>query len=330
MAELLSVTEAGLYCARGDFYVDPWQPVPRAVLSHAHADHAPQGIAGALCARPSVPLLAHRQVAERLEGLDYRAPVTLGGVRVSLHPSGHLFGAAQVRLEADGEVWVYSGDYKRAPDPTCEPFEPVACDVFITEATFGLPVFRWEPPEQVVQELYDWWMQNRAAGRASLLFCYALGKAQRILAELARLTEHTVFVHGAIAALSAIYREAGVSLAPTETVVESERRDFSGELVLSPLAARGTPWMRRFADRQEALASGFMRVRGNRRRRAFDRGFVLSDHADWPALLDTIAQVGARKVKVTHGFAQPLARFLREKGIDAEALELPQPVATED
>jgi putative mRNA 3-end processing factor len=325
MPDLLTVTEAGLYCEKGDFHIDPSSPVPRAVLTHAHADHAPAGIGQAFCTRASVPLLAHRKVAQALEGLDYRAPVTLGGVRVSLHPSGHLLGAAQVRLEADGEVWVHSGDYKRAPDPTCAPFEPIACDVFITEATFGLPVFRWEPTGKVMQELLDWWMQNRAAGRASLLFCYALGKAQRILAELARLTERTVFVHGAMEAVCQLYREAGVILAPTETVVESEKRDFAGELVLAPISARGTPWMRRFGDRHEALASGFMRVRGNRRRRAFDRGFPLSDHADWPALLDTIAQVGARRIKVTHGYAQPLARFLREHGLEAEALELPAP-----
>ena len=323
MAELLTVTEAGLYCERGGFWVDPWAPVERAILTHAHADHATEGVAEMICAAPSAPILRHRLAKGSIDAVPYREARTLGEVRVSLHPSGHLLGAAQVRIECEGEIWVVSGDYKRQHDPTCEPFEPLFCDVFVTEATFGLPVFRWDPPEQVVGEIFDWWNANRAAGRASVLFCYALGKAQRILAELRKLTDRTVFVHGAIDAICQLYREAGVELLPTQKVVETERRRLAGELVLAPLSARGTPFMRRLGDRQEALASGFMRVRGNRRRRAFDRGFPLSDHADWPALLDTIAQVGARSVRVTHGHAQPLARYLQERGLDARVLPTP-------
>jgi putative mRNA 3-end processing factor len=323
MPELLTVTDSGLYCERGGFHVDPWVAVERAILTHAHADHAPAGIQQIICSEASAPIVRHRLAEGSVDGVPYRESRVFGDVRVSLHPSGHILGAAQIRLECDGEVWVVSGDYKRQPDPTCEPFEPLFCDVFVTEATFGLPVFRWDPVEQVIGEIFEWWNQNRAAGRASVLFCYSLGKAQRLLAELKRLTDRTVFVHGAIEAICALYRAAGVELLPTEKVVETECRKLVGELVLAPLSARGTPFMRRLGDRQEALASGFMRVRGNRRRRAFDRGFALSDHADWPGLLDTVAQVGARSVRVTHGYAQPLARYLGERGLDARVLPTP-------
>ena len=235
-----------------------------------------------------------------------------------------MLGSAQLRVEADGEVWVVSGDYKRAPDPTCAPFEPLRADVFLTEATFGLPVFRWEPPDAVIEDLLGWWETNREAGRASLVFCHVLGKAQRLLGELLLRTDRRVFAHGAIAGMSDVYRDAGVRLLPLDRVAETAKgKDFAGELVLAPITARGTPWMRRFGDAAIALVSGFMRVRGERRRRSVDRGFALSDHAYWPALLDTIRETGAGRVLVTHGYAVPLAQRLRELGIQAEALETP-------
>ena len=317
--DLLTVSDKGLYCARGGFYIDPWQPVDRAVLTHAHADHARPGSAHYLAAEPSAPVLRHR-LGVAPQTLRYGEKLRLGDVDISLHPSGHLLGAAQVRLEADGQVWVVSGDYKRAADPTCAAFEPLRCHVFVTEATFALPIYRWPPPSQVAQDIFGWWEANRAAGRASVLFCYALGKAQRILAELAVFTDRSVFVHGAIDVVCGLYREAGVAMLPTTKVTETEKgRVFVGELVLAPVAAQNTKWLRRIGDYESAFASGWMQVRGERRRRALDRGFVLSDHADWPALLATVEETGAHRVITTHGRSEALARYLSENGRTAEA-----------
>jgi putative mRNA 3-end processing factor len=324
MSDLLTVTPQGLYCARGGFHVDPWAPVARAVLTHAHADHAREGSAEYLCAAPGLPVARHRLPEARIEAWPYGEQHTVGGVRLSFHPAGHVLGSAQLRIESEGEVWVVSGDYKRAADPTCAAFEPQRAHVFLTEATFGLPVFRWDPTASILEDLLRWWQTNREAGRASVVFCHVLGKAQRLLAELALRTERRVFAHGAIAGMSDVYRDAGVRMLPVDRVADTAKgRDFAGELVLAPITARGTAWMKRFGDAAIALASGFMRVRGERRRRSLDRGFALSDHADWPALLDTIRETGASRVLVTHGYPVPLAHRLRELGLLAEALETP-------
>jgi putative mRNA 3-end processing factor len=210
-----------------------------------------------------------------------------------------------------------SGDYKRDADPTCEPFEPVSCDTFITESTFGLPIFRWDPARDVIAELFGWWEDNRAAGQASVLFCYTLGKAQRILAALAERTDRRVLVHGAMTTMTEAYRRAGVRMLATDVLVERGRQTAAGELVLAPLSARGTPWMRRLGEFSDAFASGTMRIRGMRRQRNVDRGIVLSDHADWPALLQTIAEVGASRVLSTHGYPEPLARYLQSQRIES-------------
>ena len=324
MPDLLSMTPQGLHCARGGFHVDPWLPVPRAVLTHAHADHAREGSATYLCAAPGLPIARHRLQGSVIEAWPYGERHTVGDVQLSFHPAGHVLGSAQLRLEVDGQVWVVSGDYKRAPDPTCAPFEPVRADVFLTEATFGLPVFRWDPTDSVIEDLLGWWEANREAGRASLVFCHVLGKSQRLLAELGRRTDRRVFAHGAIAGMCDVYRDAGIHLVPVDRVADTAKgKDFAGELVLAPITARGTPWMRRFGEAAVALVSGFMRVRGERRRRSVDRGFALSDHADWPALLETIRETGAGRVLVTHGYAVPFAQRLRELGFQAEALETP-------
>lgn len=320
--DLVVASPAGLACPRGAFHVDPVQPVEMAVVTHAHADHARAGSAQYLCAAPSLPLLARRLGDdERIRAVAYGERVSLGETLVSLHPAGHVLGSAQVRIEHEGRTWVVTGDYKRQPDPTCEPFELLPCDGMVTEATFALPIYRWPDPDEVSREIFEWWGANRAHGRASVLFCYALGKAQRVLAMLSRLTDRRVFIHGAIDPIVAIYRAAGVQMLPTEPVADTARgRSFAGELVLAPELAIGSPWMRRFGAHETALASGWMRVRGNRRRRSFDRGFELSDHADWPALLETIRACGARRVLATHGYAGPLAQYLAEHGLSAEAL----------
>ena len=316
---MLQETAAGLYCPAGDFHIDPWQPVPRAVITHAHGDHARPGSSAYLCATDSAPLLRRRFGPEAfVQAVAYAEPVSLGGVRVSLHPAGHVLGSAQVRLESGDGVWVLSGDYKRAADPTCDPFEPLECDTFVTESTFGLPIYRWDATEIVVREVLDWWDRNREKGLTSVLFCYTLGKAQRVLSELARLTDVPVHVHGMMIPMIEAYRERGITMLPTVALIEKPKgTSFAGELVLAPLSARGTPWMRRLGDISDAFVSGLMRVRGVRRQRAFDRGFVLSDHADWSAILETIVETGARRVLATHGHAEPLARFLTAQGYES-------------
>jgi putative mRNA 3-end processing factor len=319
---VLTETADGLYCEDGAFYIDPWGAVPRAVITHAHGDHARAGSAAYLCAAPSAALLRRRFGPDAIvEGLPYDRPLALGATTVSFHPAGHILGSAQVRIEGPGGVWVVSGDYKRAPDPTCAGFEPVRCDTFVTESTFGLPIYRWDETGVVMRELLSWWDGNRERGLTSILFCYTIGKAQRLLAELARVTDNTVLVHGMMVPMIEVYRAAGVPTLPSETLVDRPRgRSLAGELVLAPLSARGTAWMRRLGDFSDALVSGLMRVRGVRRQRAYDRGFVLSDHADWPALLATIAQTGAGRVIATHGHAESLSRYLREQGLDSSVM----------
>jgi putative mRNA 3-end processing factor len=312
----------GLYCPAGGFYVDPWGPTERALITHAHGDHARAGSLAYLCAAPCRPLLERRLgVDVQIESLPYGQSIVIGDVRVSFHPAGHIRGSAQIRIEGAAGIWVVAGDYKRAADPTCTAFEVVRCDTFVTESTFGLPIYRWDPIESVIAEIVEWWTENERQDRTSVLFCYTLGKAQRLLAELTRVTDRTVFVHGAMASMIDAYRHAGVRMLETASATEAPKgRKFAGELVLAPLSARGTPWMRRLGVHSDGFASGLMRVRGVRRQRAFDRGFVISDHADWPALLQTIADTRAARVFATHGHAEPLARHLREQGLDAGVL----------
>ena len=320
-SDLVVATPRGLYCAAGDFYVDPWEPVREAITTHAHGDHARPGSAHYVTAAPGAGVLAHRLEGANITAVPYGEPFMRGGIRVSLHPAGHVLGSAQVRIERDGEVWVISGDYKREPDLTCAPFEPLEAEVFITEATFGLPVYRWGPTADVVSELLAWWQSQAKLGRTAVLFCYTLGKAQRILAELARHGDRPIYVHGAVEEMTARYREAGVHLGVTERVVEQAKgKTFAGELVLAPLSARGTPWMKRLGDTSSGFASGWMRVRGERRRRNLERGFALSDHADFPALLRTVKETRARRVLVTHGYAEQFAHYLRDLGVDAQTL----------
>jgi len=319
---MLTETAQGLYCPDGDFHIDPWGPVPRALITHAHGDHARFGSAGYLCTDQCAPLLRRRFGSDAaIESVRYGHSLTLGSTRVSFHPAGHVLGSAQIRVEGAGGVWVVSGDYKIAPDPTCVPLEPVTCDTFITESTFALPIYRWDDVDVVIAELMSWWESNRERGLTSVVFCYTIGKAQRLLAELARVTDRPVLVHGMMVPMIEVYRSAGIAMVPAQTLIDRPRgTSLAGELVLAPLSARGTPWMRRLGDLSDAFVSGLMRVRGVRRQRAYDRGFVLSDHADWPALLDTITATGASRVIATHGHAEPLARFLREQGLDSSVM----------
>lgn len=321
MSDLLEVTESGLYCAAGDFHIDPWRRVPRAVITHAHADHARPGCDRYLCAAPGKLLLRTRLGAGgTIDCLRRGESLSINGVRVSLAPAGHVLGSAQVRLEHRGVVWVVTGDYKLAPDPTCDPFEPVEADVLVTESTFGLPIYRWPDPAEVAAEIDAWWRANQAAGRASILFAYALGKAQR-LAALVDPSIGPIIAHGAVAKLVRAYRDSGVRLPPVEGVPPGARSLGQGRaLVLAPPSAAGSGWLRLFGPSSCAAASGWMMLRGVRRRRGFDRGFVLSDHADFPGLLTAVEASRARRVLVTHGSADAFARYLRERGLDAAVL----------
>ena len=316
---LLQPRAEGLYCPAGDFFIDPLEPVARAVVTHAHGDHARQGNARYYVASAGLGLMRERLGEPALiEAFDYGAPFDLGEVRVSLHPSGHMLGAAQVRMEHAGRVVVVSGDYKREADPTCAPFQPVPCDTFVSESTFALPVYRWPPMTQVIDELLAWWEDCARRKVTAVLFCYALGKAQRLLAELATRIDRVVYLHGALLRLTGLYREAGVALLPTQALDENARgAALAGELVLAPPSAAGSPWMRRFPNASTGFASGWMQIRGNRRRRGYERGFVVSDHADWNGLLQSVADSGARRVYVTHGEGHALVRFLQEQGVDA-------------
>ncbi len=316
---LLRVTDRGLYCEAGDFYIDPWQPVDRAVITHAHGDHARWGSRHYLASAEGSRVLRTRLGADAsIEYLEFRQKISLNGVRLSLHPAGHILGSAQIRVEHGGEVWVVSGDYKVDPDPTCTPFEVVPCRTFISESTFGLPIYRWQPQAEVFAEMRDWWSANAAAGRASIVYAYALGKAQRVLSGLIDASVGPIYTHGAVERLTRDYRDSGIALPPTRHASEMPRgHDFGGSLVIAPPSAAGSTWLRRFGAASPAFASGWMQIRGARRRRAVDRGFVLSDHVDWPALLSTITGTGAERVWVTHGFREPVVRWLVDHGIEA-------------
>jgi putative mRNA 3-end processing factor len=325
--DLIVSTDRGLYCAAGDFHIDPWRPVPRAIITHAHSDHARSGSEVYVCHRDTAPILRKRLGDVAIETAAYGEMLTRNGVELSFHPAGHVLGSAQVRVALNGETWVASGDYKLERDSVSPAFEPVRCHAFITESTFALPIYRWRPQAELFAAIDAWRRENSAAGRASVLFAYALGKAQRVLAHVDPALGPIV-CHGAIEAINALYRASGIALPPTRlatdprTAIRGEnKRDFSRALVLAPPSAVASPWLKRFGDYSDALASGWMQVRGNRRRRGLDRGFALSDHADWPGLIAAIEATGAERIFVTHGYTEALTRYLREKGLDARALE---------
>ena len=320
-ANVLELKPEGLYCRAGDFYIDPWRPVHRAVITHAHADHARPGIQHYLVSNAGLPLYRARLGADAsLQGINYGEPIRLGAATVSLHPAGHVLGSAQVRVQTSDAVWVVSGDYKLGFDPTCIPFEPVTCDTFITESTFGLPIFRWQSTEDIWAGIQQWWQANAEAGRASVLYCYSLGKAQRVLAGMVG-DIGPIVTHGAVAKLNDAYAAAGVNLPPTRMVSDvADKASLKRALVLAPPGTAGSPWLKRFEPYTDAFASGWMAVRGMRRRRGCDTGFVLSDHADWPELMRAITASDASRVLVTHGYVDELVRHLRDLGLDADGL----------
>ncbi len=306
----------GLFCPAGNFHIDPSRPVACAVITHGHGDHARPGMGEYHGSRAGLPILQWRLGQQQYHSYDYGESFVVGNARLSLHPAGHVLGSAQLRIEVDGEVWVASGDYKRQHDPTCAAFEVVPCDTFITEATFGLPIYRWPDTADVAREIVEWRDECAAEGVAAVLFCYALGKAQRVLAELRAFTDAPAWIHGAMVPGVEVYRTAGIDLLQTRPIDNDARgTDYAGQLVLAPPSAAGSAWMRRFKRAQTGFASGWMLIRGNRRRRNYDRGFVVSDHADWPALLRTVRETGARRIIATHGNTEALVRTLNDTGL---------------
>ncbi|MEJ7644590.1 MAG: ligase-associated DNA damage response exonuclease [Chryseolinea sp.] len=315
---LLEFTADGIYCPQADVHLDPWKPVKRALITHGHGDHARWGHQHYLCTEAAAPVIRHRlYLTDNLETVAFNQKVTINGVNFSFHPAGHIPGSAQIRVEYQGEVWVFSGDYKLEPDGISEPFESVRCDTFITESTFGLPVYTWKPQAEVFAEINQWWRKNQSEGKVSVLTGYALGKSQRLLRNVDR-TIGNIFVHGAINSVTALFRNTPMDLPPTTYVsAEMKKKEFEGALVVCPPSALGTPWLRRFDPYSLGIASGWMGLRGARRRRGADRGFILSDHADWPALNEAVAATGAERVFVTHGYTEIFARWLRSRGLEA-------------
>ena len=327
---LLSIDRAGLRCEEGGFSVDPWSPVECAVVTHAHADHARAGSSRYICTPPTAALM-RRRISRDLEitELEYGDSTTLGGTRISLHPSGHLLGAAQIRIEscATGEVAVVSGDYKVRADATCAPFETIPCDTFVTESTFGLPIYRWPDEDDVAEQINGWWRENASRGRTSVVLTYALGKAQRV-ASLLDPSIGPIGAHGAVIPMNEVYSDFGIELPDLVHARKESATELRGRgLIIAPPSAATSPWIRKFAGKdglRTGLASGWMAVRGRRRWRAVDRGFLLSDHADWPGLLDTVRATGATRVLTMHGSRDTFARYIREEmGIEAHSVNTP-------
>lgn len=322
---LLRLTSAGLYCPRGGFHIDPWSPVAHAVVTHAHGDHAVKGSRQYLAAEPGLQILQHRMGPRaRIQGVRFGEAVVVNGVRISLHPAGHILGSAQVRVESDGEIWVVSGDYKVAPDSTCDAFEVVKCHTFITESTFGHHHYHWDPQADTFAAIHEWWMANQQQGRASLLYAYSLGKAQRLLAGLDA-NAGPIYVHPSIEDMNALYRAAGINLPaagdPRSTAFAA---DWSKSLVLMPPAARWKSEIAFHGHYSTAFASGWMVLPDEAGHRGVERGFALSDHADFSELLGAVASTGAQRILVTHGYIDEFVSTLKKQGYDAASHRTPR------
>lgn len=323
LSPLLHFTDKGIYCPRAEVYIDPWQPVEKAIISHGHSDHAYPGHKKYLCTTAAMPVIRHRLCLEEeaIQTMDYGENISMNGVQFSFHPAGHIPGSAQVRVEYNGEVWVFSGDYKVQDDGISAQFEAQRCHVFVTESTFGLPVYKWKPQREVFDDINAWWQKNQSEGKTSVITGYTLGKSQRILKNVDP-SIGKIFTHGAVDAVNQVMRAQGIDLPDAPRVSDkTSKEDLKGALIISPPSAVGSPWVRRFLPFSLGVASGWMKLRGTRRRRGADRGFVLSDHADWNELNAVIRATGAEKIFVTHGYTEIFAHWLNEQGIEAREVK---------
>ena len=321
LRNLLETNDCGIYCAAGDFHIDPWRPVKTALITHGHSDHARWGSKHYIATHRTVPILQHRLGPDiSVRGVAFGETLFVNGVKVSFHPAGHIVGSAQIRVEHEGEVWVVTGDFKLSPDGTSEVFEPVKCHAIIMESTFGLPVFNWRPEAEIKRELNDWYHANHQAGITSVLVGYSLGKAQRLLNYLEPVGP--IYTHGATENLNEVLRANGTALPDTIRVTrELPKADITGQIVVTPGSALGTPWMRKFDPYETAVASGWMMLRGAKKRKAVDKGLIISDHADWEQLNESVKLCGAERVFVTHGYTSIYSKWLREQGLDAQELQ---------
>lgn len=318
---LLNITPSSIYCSQADVHIDPWQPVDRAIITHAHGDHAKPGSRHYLAHKDSAPILRMRLGEDiSIQTVEYGENISINGVNISLHPAGHILGSSQIRVEHKGEVWVAAGDYKLQDDHFCTPFEPVKCNVFITESTFGLPIYKWQPQQFIMNEINEWWAENRILGKASILTGYSLGKMQRLLVNLQPFQDE-IYAHGAVYNLNEKLRSAGYALPYIKPVLSTDKQLYRKALILAPSSALQTSWKKRFEPFSSAFCSGWMAIRGARNRKALDRGFVLSDHADWSELYTAIKETEAQKVFVTHGYTDSYARWLNENNISAAEIK---------
>lgn len=318
---LIQFTDKGLFCPQGGFYIDPWKPVDRAVITHAHSDHARWGSKHYLCHEQTLPLLQLRLGNNDYQSAAWRETVFMNGVSVSFYPAGHIIGSAQVRVSYKDEVWVFTGDYKLEDDGLSVPFEPVKCNAFITESTFGLPIYKWRPQEDIYNDISNWVLSNHANKVTSVLIAYSLGKAQRILKPLAQ-TGLPIYGHGAVCNVHDALVNSGWNLPVVNRITpDVSKDDLKGAIVIAPSGADGTSWMQRFTPYATGICSGWMQVRGNVRRRNPDAAFALSDHADWDGLVTAVKATGAQKVFTTHGFQSAFSRYLNENGIESSEVK---------
>lgn len=320
---MITFDNCGIYCAQAGVYIDPWKPVDKAIITHAHSDHARMGMGAYLAHEHAVPVMRFRLGADiNVQPLTYGEQVVMNGVRISLHPAGHIWGSAQVRLEYKGEVWVVSGDYKLQHDGISTPFEAVTCHSFITESTFGLPIYNFPPVEEVHKDINEWWRKNREEDKNSVIVAYALGKAQRVLQHLDT-SIGNIYTHGAVDNINKLYNDTIGPLAATQRIDNTvNRKDIKGAMIIAPPSALDTPWMRTMQPYKLGICSGWMQLRGTRRRRGADRGFIMSDHADWNQLNTAVKATGAENVYVTHGYKSLYAKWLQtNNGINATEVE---------
>jgi putative mRNA 3-end processing factor len=317
--KLLEFTSYGIFCKAGGFYIDPWKPVKNAIITHGHSDHARWGNENYLCHSHALHILKARLGEDtNVQTINYNEDIYMNGVKVSFHPAGHIVGSAMIRVEHKGEVWLASGDYKTEEDGISTPLEAVKCHHFISETTFGLPIYKWLPQEKIFEGINKWWLTNRRQKVASVIFAYSLGKAQRILCNVDK-NIGNIYLHGAVANMNQAIEKAGIKLPFAEKITaETDKNLFPGSLIIAPPSAMSTPWMNKFRPYSTAIASGWMTLRGARRRKAADRGFILSDHADWDGLLSTIEATGAENIYLTHGYTAAFARFLADLGLNAQ------------